>query len=635
MLDLWSFLLQTLTVSGVAVLLLSVKGMLRDKLPPRWQFGIWGVLALSILMPAGWGGRYVLVNWGTVVELLKGLAQDYSITRVILPFPVLIGLPESGIEWLFLLYVLGAAVSIFRYGVSYWSLRRVIRQRAMPSEALSDQIRQVSEQYGLPCPRVLVVPGLPSAFVCGFFRPVLVVPGSQVDDKVILHELIHLKNRDTVLSLVICLLRALHWCNPLVVYCSRQALNDLEARCDQMVLELLEGEDRRDYGRILLSMVNDRYAGIPGATCVNNGGKAIRQRIEAITRFRLYPAGMKLVSRCAVVILAITVIIGAPATAISQGGSRLELASARTVYCTTPAGAFDCYAKAVLNRNATGRVMSAPEADQEALAKSFPYWDSGIPVWPEVNSGYYIYNLSCTDDVYEGLLVVELSGNPDGTPIEENTCYIAYQPLRVQQENGRWVTYAEGDFQTLSTPKTLAIVNWECWALPSLRYVGETDGFRFEVQHQTVHSVENFTYESGFFGSTQLFDRIPKPHARFDRVAVSHNGTVTHLGTQEQRDEMSHLGIGFDRIMPGEERPDKTGIYNHQSSSSSSSDGSGWSNRSLEPGWGPVLNLYGGGSMHDPENKPETAPECYFVELYINHKYVTTLELKPEEGGAK
>lgn len=36
--DIWAFLLQTLTASGAAVLLLAVKAMFRDKLSPRWQF---------------------------------------------------------------------------------------------------------------------------------------------------------------------------------------------------------------------------------------------------------------------------------------------------------------------------------------------------------------------------------------------------------------------------------------------------------------------------------------------------------------------------------------------------------------------------------------------------------------------
>ena len=68
MTDLWAFLMQTLTASGAALLLLLIKALFRDKLSPRWQFASWGVLALVLLMPAGIGGRYVLFNWPFVVR---------------------------------------------------------------------------------------------------------------------------------------------------------------------------------------------------------------------------------------------------------------------------------------------------------------------------------------------------------------------------------------------------------------------------------------------------------------------------------------------------------------------------------------------------------------------------------------
>ena len=42
--DLWGFLLQTLTVSGAAVLVLVVKTLLCRQLSPRWQAGIWGLV---------------------------------------------------------------------------------------------------------------------------------------------------------------------------------------------------------------------------------------------------------------------------------------------------------------------------------------------------------------------------------------------------------------------------------------------------------------------------------------------------------------------------------------------------------------------------------------------------------------
>ena len=51
--NIWEFLLQTLTVSLTAAVLLIVKYLLADKLSPRWQYGIWGLLALRALIPAG------------------------------------------------------------------------------------------------------------------------------------------------------------------------------------------------------------------------------------------------------------------------------------------------------------------------------------------------------------------------------------------------------------------------------------------------------------------------------------------------------------------------------------------------------------------------------------------------------
>ena len=48
MTNLWAFLLQTLYVTGVGLLLLAIKTLLKDKLSPRWQYAVWSVLALRI-----------------------------------------------------------------------------------------------------------------------------------------------------------------------------------------------------------------------------------------------------------------------------------------------------------------------------------------------------------------------------------------------------------------------------------------------------------------------------------------------------------------------------------------------------------------------------------------------------------
>ena len=57
MTNLWAFLLQTLYVTGVGLLWLAIQPLLKDKLSPRWQYAVWAVLALRILLPA-YTGKY-------------------------------------------------------------------------------------------------------------------------------------------------------------------------------------------------------------------------------------------------------------------------------------------------------------------------------------------------------------------------------------------------------------------------------------------------------------------------------------------------------------------------------------------------------------------------------------------------
>ena len=654
MTDIWGFLLQTLTASGAAVLLLVVKAVFRDKLSPRWQAGIWGVLGLVLLIPAGWGGRYVLVNWPWLAETLKtALTGDYGLTSVTAPIPLPHpALPETAAEWVFAAYVLGVLVFLARYAVSYFRLRLALRRGTPAGAEPSAQIAAAAETYGLPsCPAV-EVPGLQSAFVCGVFRPVLALPAGEVlDEKVLLHELLHLKHRDAAWGLVICLFRCIHWCNPLLWYCADRAGNDLESLCDQRVLERLEGEDRRDYGRILLSMANERYPRTPGTSSMANGGQNIRRRIEAIARFKRYPAGMGLVSVCAAVILALPLLLGTRSQAVSAGeslsgslGQAAAMASARTVPCTTYAGALDAYAKAVLDQNFLYRALCAPLAEQSALAAELRaaedggdgLWDSGIPAEPHQRSGYTYYNLwETAPEVWEALLVVELLDPPD---MEPDTYYLACQTVRAYREDRRWVVVPQGDFQTVTTQDG-SWASWGCEDLPAFLYQAEAGDFRVTVRHQTSCKVTStVTMEdsgSWFFGPQTSFDLTPQPRAEFDDVSENDLLLAEYIGEPDGQAAYRQIGVSVDSMAAGEERPELRNPGN-QGGSGSSSDGSSWASTRLGPGdLDGVLFLGGGGSGYQGIGELGPPPVSYAADLYLNGELAAELTLLPVEGGAQ
>ena len=648
MFDLWGFLLQTLTASGVAVLLLLLKALFRDKLPPKWHFAVWGVLGVMLLVPAGWNGRYTLVHWQLVIESLKIGVGDYSISRVLFPIPVITAFPDSAAEWLFAGYAFGVAVQLLRYFVSYLRLRRVLAKGRPVSGELHGRICAAAAALGVkPC-RVTEVQGLPSAFVCGIFRPVLVLPAAEeLDDKVILHELMHLKARDTVWSVVICVFRCLHWCNPLLVYCAACAANDLETRCDQYVLEHLDGEERRAYGHILLSMVNEKFAKTPGTTCVNNGGRQIGTRIEAISRFKRYPAGMGLVSVCVLVLLVCSLVTGVQAATVYKSRTyplTLSMASARSVRCTTPAGAFDTYAKAILDRSGIYRVMCAPAEAQADLisemketeqAGAYPMWESGLEAWPDAQSGYFIYNLSrCSKDVYEGLLVLRVNRDFDAEDFGKMA--MAAQDIRVVNENGRWVAEPLCDFQQFVVEEQS--LQWGCMELPGVLYTGVTDDFQLEVNVQTVYIVDNAVQDKNdpvfFIGSHTAYDMTPKPNARFSAAARTLSNGARHLGTQAERDVLEGVGLSLAPVYPGEERPENLTAPGAYGSGGGSNSGESWGSQRTDPGWGPYMELGGGsGGSIDPE-KEVVFPSYFAADFYLDGELAGQLDLRPEKGAA-
>lgn len=452
--NIWEFLLQTLTVSLVAAVLLILKYLLADKLSPRWQYGIWGLLALRALIPAGMT-RQVLLPLPEFVDMCKtaaerGLASacsgpwDALDAKSVLPWPS--GAPESVTDWLFVVYALGAAAYLLWKLAAYARLRLALRRGAPASEAVSAQIAAVCEKYGLRCSRAVEVEGLPTAFVCGVFRPVLAVPKGGVDDKVLLHELLHLKYFDAAQGIFWCLIRALHWCNPFMHYVLDRVGNDLESLCDQRVLERLEGEERREYGSILLGMANAKYARAPGTSSISNGGKNISRRIAAIVRFKLYPRGMALASVCIAVVLATPLLLGTASadTGHMHPGPQRELdrslAAARTTRCQTPAAALDTYAKGLLYDNGVFLAAASPFEKHEELYAGMR--ESGADGWvayhyeaiPEQysidsGSGYLINNIVSTENACEAELVFTVS-------------YVA------DQENGGWLKGENGDTLT-------------------------------------------------------------------------------------------------------------------------------------------------------------------------------------------
>ena len=351
-------------------------------------------------------------------------------------------------------------------GLNYEPALRIVRGgdyiRAVNGQEVSEKeelIEAVSHAFCASCNRVrLTSTGLLKPCLCyetgSDLKPLL---RGGADDKVLLHELLHLNYFDAAQGIFWCLIRALHWCDPFMHYVLDRVGNDLESLCDQRVLERLEGEERREYGGILLGMANAKYARAPGTSSISNGGKNISRRIAAIVRFKLYPRGMALASVCIVLVLAAPLLLGSAGTDIGHmypnelDGLDRSLAAARTTRCRTPAAALDTYAKGLIYDNGVFLAAASPfekhgelyEGMRASRAEGWvAYHYESVPEQYAIDSGsgYLINNLVCSEGVCEAELILTVN-------------YVA------DLENGGWLKDADGD--TLTGLYVVPVRAWE------------------------------------------------------------------------------------------------------------------------------------------------------------------------------
>lgn len=646
--NIWEFLYQTLTVSIVAAALLLIKRLLRDKLSPRWQYGVWAVLALRALLPAS-TARGVVPPLALWVETLKsavelGLGSAYSGAfepirlRHVLPW--IDAAPASATDWLFIAYAAGVLLTLAWYALRYAHLRALLRRGSAAGAEAQAAVASAAGKYGLrPCPAV-AVPGLKTAFVCGVFRPVLAVPAEGApDEKVILHELLHLKHRDALQNVFWCFLRALHWCDPFMQYVFDRVGNDMESLCDQRVLERLEGEERREYGGILLEMASRAYARAPGTSSISNGAKNIARRIEAIARFKLYPRGMALIAACTAVTLCAALLTGAAAdhsdrrlqNPRNEGELVAALSASRLNRCTTLAGALDTYAKALLCGRGVYFAMSTPLSEQERWfqemreygASPYSLDHSGTEPFRSVENAndtenVIYFNLRETGDgryqccirlVYSGWLT-------DGERIER---YVLI-PVEVWREDGFYVVRETGEREVIDAE------DWSGCERPMLvRGSAECAGGTVEASIYTTYSTYStlrgredadpqaeFTqwwrnYEISYERGSRLFDG-----AEAQNAAIQYRPLWDDEGTAA----VSWEGVDAPSLYPADGGGDSGGFC----SAVFSPDEEG-------------MELFSGGGTGGSEAEgPVECPAALAVRLFVNGNVVDELVLDLEDA---
>ena len=344
------FLSMSFSGSLLILALLLGKRFLKDKISRQWQYYIWLIVLLRLLLPFGpevslMGKAYQAVdqaisqtvplppqqnapgdNLAPAVgaeqhnEPVNSPADDITTAHQFQDIGVLL------INHIWLVWLVAALGLLIRKITIYQGFVRYIKAGLTPVSDIQrlNELSIVAEQLGIKKPIELCVnPLVSSPLLIGFFHPCVVLPSADIPEKdfryIVLHELTHYKRGDMFYKWLVQVTVCLHWFNPLVHLMSREITKACEFSCDEAVLAKMETGNAQDYGKTLLDAMAavGRYKENLGAVTLSENKQLLKERLGAIMKFKEPSKAVKILT----IMLTLFLAVGASFVGVYTAGT--------------------------------------------------------------------------------------------------------------------------------------------------------------------------------------------------------------------------------------------------------------------------------------------------------------------------
>ncbi len=326
------FLSMSFSGGFLILALLLGKKFLKNKISRQWQYYIWLVVVLRLLLPFGpevslLGKTYQAAEQaitqtaplpsqqpainapGNILapavdldknnETVNSPAENLTTPH---PLQEIWGLLANHVWLVWLVVALGLLI---RKITVYQGFIRYIHAGLTPVAdiELLDRLSITAEQAGIKKPIELCInPLVSSPLLIGFFHPCIVLPSVDIPEKdfqyIVLHELTHYKRRDMFYKWAVQITVCLHWFNPLVHLMSREITKACEFSCDEAVLAKMGSDSAQDYGKTLLDAMAavGKYKENLGAVTLSENKQLLKERLSAIMSFKRKSTAVRLLT---------------------------------------------------------------------------------------------------------------------------------------------------------------------------------------------------------------------------------------------------------------------------------------------------------------------------------------------------
>lgn len=334
-----TLLIMSVTGGVVALLLFTLKPIIKNRIPKSNQYYLWIIVLVAFLVPFS---NFVSLpfatpmvplqevldeNVKTTVERREELAQEQygkeygaldAQEQIDISFRK-IGLTNGHFNdyVLFALITIGG-VSFLMDMVQYAVYTAKLRRKRLDAKS-----KEVALLHNLcknkKCPRLYRSSLAATPMLLGVFRPVIYMPDREYSEQqiqnIMLHELTHLRRHDVIVKWVAAIAVYVHWFNPIAYFVRREIDRTCELACDEAVIYGLDSEGKQIYGDTLIDIAaNSKKPKMIVSTTMCEEKKALKDRLSAIMKSKKNTKTIILFS-CALLLvtLGIIVILGSSA----------------------------------------------------------------------------------------------------------------------------------------------------------------------------------------------------------------------------------------------------------------------------------------------------------------------------------
>ncbi len=261
---------------GITALLLLLKPITAKKLPARWQYCVWIIVLISMVLPA-----YKLIP-KKEAQKLAIVPQNQTVQTETQPQeeinPDTVVTYDTPIEYrevnlspkiqirLFdlIAYIWGAGVLIFSLVIIISYFRFLCRKNKNAVKISDNKIfSEVKNELKIKRHiRLKASSDIGSPMLVGILFPTVYIPCLEIPDDnmrmVLLHELTHYKRKDLLVKWFAVLVNAVHWFNPLCYLACANLSEACEVSCDMSVTKNMSEDEQKLYMQTILNLVEER-----------------------------------------------------------------------------------------------------------------------------------------------------------------------------------------------------------------------------------------------------------------------------------------------------------------------------------------------------------------------------------------